>query len=134
MDNREGCHPVLDDRDIEEFEQQGGWNPNTPICVQLHRKNKPAVIEQEQPIRPVLGGIVERKPRKPAVPPSVTKPKEPVSHNQTEEQAVLKEVNRENEATLSRMSLGEIQEAQESLRSSLSPELLAFIDSRKGKK
>lgn len=80
---------------------------------------------------------MERKPGKPAVPPSIPKPKESDTHaitaDQTEEQILLKEVSRENEVALSRMSLDEIQEAQESLRSSLSPELLAFIDSRRSK-
>lgn len=125
---QEGCHPILRDSDLD-ISEQAGWRIDGPLSVKLTSK-KPVV---EQPRRPVLGGIVERKPSRNVAPP--TSPLEDeLAKLQTGQPDTLsdikKEVNRDNTAALASMTPDEIREEQAWIKETLSPETMEFLKRR----
>ena len=135
--NSEGCHPVLKNNDLDDYEQNG-WAINGPISVKLIKAgtgtgSKNVEKRMEGP-RPILGNIVERKPKKPVVTTSALPNLEllKLAENRPEqmESQMIAEIEAEASAMIAKMSPDQIREDLEWIHANLPASTIEFLKQR----
>ncbi len=129
MDSQ-GCHPKLSNDDFDKFEASG-WLLDEPIAVKLINKRPAEITGQITPSRPVLGNIVERKPKKMnSIEPTQTT-LDASKQSRLENLNSLEEIDRENQELISQMTQAEIEGELQWIQSTLPPETLQFLANRR---
>lgn len=144
--DRTGCHPILSNEDLDQFEQ-GNWKLNEPLSVKLMIKTKNTDTVSSKSKSPILGNIVERKPKAPVAPGALVKPSQKattVTFDQPPNSPlgstggqtpgsiwnVHNEIDHENKARLAEMTSDEINEDLEWIKANLSEQTIAFLRSK----
>lgn len=144
--DRTGCHPVLSNDDFDKYEQQQ-WRLDEPISVKLVSK-KSNTDEAPKSSKPIIGNIVERKPRAPvapgAPPKSNSMPKDnetnpanpsiPLKESNSQTSDIHRDIDCENVQRIAQMNPDEIAEDLDWIKSNLSEQAIAFLKSRNDKK
>lgn len=143
--DRSGCHPILSNDDLDQYEE-GKWKLNEPLSVNLVKKNQVPVRTVEVS-KPIIGNIVERKPKAP-VAPGAPKPKKETGTDVNGEKALphhtdttsstgkgpigdmSRDIDLENKQRITQMNPGDIAEDLEWIKSTLSDETIAFLKSK----
>jgi hypothetical protein len=144
--DRTGCHPILSNEDLEQFEQ-GKWTLDEPLSVQLRTKTKNKSLDSSKSTSPILGNIIERKPKAPVAPGAPVKPFQKVATESFDQPPssllgspsrqnagtishVHDEIDRENKARIAQMRPDEIREDLEWIKANLSEQAIAFLRSK----
>lgn len=134
--NSEGCHPVLKNSDLDDYEQNG-WTLNEPISVKLIRAGTAAskVVERKmEGSRPILGNIIERKPKKPVVTTSALPNLESLELTKAQpedmESQMIAEIDGETSAMIAKMSPEQIREDLEWIHANLPASTIEFLKQR----
>lgn len=122
------CHPGIPPYEEPSKAEQLEATTDRPAARVLRMKDRNAVATQEEePIPPVVGEIIERIPtlgsiRPPGPPRIVSSTSSRESNSRMD--PLKEEINRENERILAAMTADEIEEERKQLLNSLPPKLI----------